>query len=201
MSYTTNWKAERKELATLFAQLRNEGRALPAALVEMHQRLCEDLRNASEEADRKDAQLAALERWALAPTAEQLGDFELHLSPGTPLSATLRKKINALGGHYSECRGDAGLRFVKLPNLKGGRALALQCLQLDAQYKRELFGEDRKTTVVVRGRFARSNDRVCDRKNWTEADLLRELKVVNDAALPRAIAQAQRDAVEARMGL
>jgi len=66
---------------------------------------------------------------------------ELHLRP-SPEFSRYSKKVKALGGRYSECRGNAYKRFVHLPWTEEGRALANRLI--------EEFGYG-KTTAIVRG--------------------------------------------------
>lgn len=49
--------------------------------------------------------------------------IELHLS-SSPLFTKYAKKVKALGGKYSECRGHSNTRYVHLPLTGEGRALA-----------------------------------------------------------------------------
>lgn len=68
--------------------------------------------------------------------------IELHLS-GSPLFTKYSKKVKALGGRYSECRGHSHTRYVHLPFTSDGRALANR---LVAE-----FSARPATTIIARG--------------------------------------------------
>lgn len=67
--------------------------------------------------------------------------IELHLGT-SPEFTRYSKKVKALGGTYSQCRGNAGYRFVDLPLTEDGRALVNELI---ARFGRL------KTTTVIRG--------------------------------------------------
>ena len=69
------------------------------------------------------------------------GQIEIHLG-GSPEFSRYSKKVKALGGKYTECRGHSHTRFVDLPFTDEGRELANRLVAL--------FGKP-KTTIVVRG--------------------------------------------------
>lgn len=69
---------------------------------------------------------------------------ELHLS-ASPEFSRYSKKVKALGGQYSECRGNTYKRFVDLPWTEEGRALANKLI---AEFG---YGKKVKTTAIVRG--------------------------------------------------
>lgn len=69
-------------------------------------------------------------------------EVELHLGT-SPEFSKYSKKVKALGGKYSDCRGNTSKRFVTLPWTPEGRELADK---LVAQ-----FGRGRDTTLIVRG--------------------------------------------------
>jgi hypothetical protein len=69
--------------------------------------------------------------------------IELHLGT-SPEFSRYSKKVKALGGTYSECRGHASYRFVSLPLTEDGKALANKLI---AEFGRHAH----KTTTVVRG--------------------------------------------------
>jgi len=69
--------------------------------------------------------------------------IELHLGT-SPEFSRYSKKVKALGGTYTECRGYASHRFVHLPLTEEGRALANKLI---AEFGRTAH----KTTTVVRG--------------------------------------------------
>lgn len=67
---------------------------------------------------------------------------ELHLGT-SPEFSKYSKRVKALGGKYSDCRGNTSKRFVTLPWTPEGRELADK---LVAE-----FGWSKKTTLIVRG--------------------------------------------------
>lgn len=69
------------------------------------------------------------------------GQIEIHLG-GSPEFSRYSKKVKALGGKYTECRGYSYTRFVDLPFTDEGRELANRLVAL--------FGKP-KTTIIVRG--------------------------------------------------
>jgi hypothetical protein len=69
--------------------------------------------------------------------------IELHLGT-SPEFSRYSKKVKALGGTYSECRGYASHRFVHLPLTEDGKALANKLIS-------EFGRPANKTTTVVRG--------------------------------------------------
>lgn len=73
--------------------------------------------------------------------------IELHLGT-SPEFSRYSKKVKALGGRYSECRGDAPSRYVHLPWTEEGRALANT---LVAQFGRGKSNCNRGTTLIARG--------------------------------------------------
>lgn len=68
--------------------------------------------------------------------------IELHLGT-SPEFTRYSKKVKALGGRYSDCRGHASKRYVTLPWSDEGRALANKLF--------EEFVWCPKTTLIVRG--------------------------------------------------
>ena len=70
------------------------------------------------------------------------GQIEIHLG-GSPEFSRYSKKVKALGGRYSDCRGYASSRYIHLPWNDEGRALANKLIA-------ELVKGSR-TTVIVRG--------------------------------------------------
>ena len=78
------------------------------------------------------------------PTPESV---ELHLSSNPEFTKKYGKAVKALGGRYSECRGDAHRRFVTLPWNDEGRSLANK-LVAEFGTGSLLCG---KTTLIVRG--------------------------------------------------
>lgn len=68
--------------------------------------------------------------------------IEIHLGT-SPEFSRYSKKVKALGGRYSDCRGYASSRYVHLPWSDEGRALANKLIA-------EL-GKGSRTTVIVRG--------------------------------------------------
>lgn len=73
--------------------------------------------------------------------------IELHLGT-SPEFSRYSKKVKALGGRYSECRGDVPSRYVHLPWTEEGRALANT---LVAQFGRGKSNCNRGTTLIARG--------------------------------------------------
>lgn len=69
--------------------------------------------------------------------------IELHLGT-SPEFSRYSKKVKALGGRYSECRGHRSNRYVHLPWNEEGRSLANR---LVAEFGRG----DRRTVAIVRG--------------------------------------------------
>jgi hypothetical protein len=54
--------------------------------------------------------------------------FDLHLSPSAELPKRFGKRIRAVGGTYSDCRGYDSVRYVSVPATKAGRVLADELL-------------------------------------------------------------------------
>jgi hypothetical protein len=69
-------------------------------------------------------------------------EVELHLGTSSDFSR-YSKRVKALGGRYSDCRGNASKRYVTLPWSDEGRALANKLF--------EEFVWCQKTTLIVRG--------------------------------------------------
>lgn len=99
--------------------------------------------------DQLDAVLASLgdaPEFKIVPKPEtgipQPKAIELHLGT-SPEFTRYSKKVKALGGKYSDCRGNASKRFVTLPWSDEGRALANKLF--------EEFVWCQKTTLIVRG--------------------------------------------------
>lgn len=69
-------------------------------------------------------------------------EVELHLGPSASFTK-YSKRVKALGGKYSDCRGNTYKRFVTLPWTPEGRELADK---LVAE-----FGWSKDTTLIVRG--------------------------------------------------
>jgi hypothetical protein len=68
--------------------------------------------------------------------------IELHLS-SSPLFSKYAKKVKALGGRYTECRGHSHTRYVHLPLTSEGRSLANRLIAE--------FSARPATTVIARG--------------------------------------------------
>ena len=99
--------------------------------------------------DQLDAVLASLAddpEFKIEPKPEvgipQPTEVELHLGT-SPEFTKYSKRVKALGGKYSDCRGNTSKRFVTLPWTPEGRELADK---LVAE-----FGWSKKTTLIVRG--------------------------------------------------
>ncbi len=99
--------------------------------------------------DQLDAVLASLgdaPEFKIVPKPEtgipQPKAVELHLGT-SPEFTRYSKKVKALGGRYSDCRGNAYKRFVDLPWTPEGRELANKLIAE--------FGRGKRTTAIVRG--------------------------------------------------
>ncbi len=95
--------------------------------------------------------------------------IELHLSSDAELVTKFGKKIKALGGHYSECRGHYTTRFVHLPWTPAGRELAQKLLDTYPDHY------TKKTSVVILRNFPRIDDTVYKGSSLVEA--LEKLRV------------------------
>lgn len=73
--------------------------------------------------------------------------IELHLA-SSPEFSRYSKKVKAIGGSYSACRGNCYKRYVSLPWTDEGRALANKLI---AEFGRGKSNSNRGTPVVARG--------------------------------------------------
>lgn len=76
--------------------------------------------------------------------------IELHLT-GSPEFSRYSKKVKAIGGSYSACRGHSHTRFVHLPLDEAGRSLANKLIAEFGRGRNPHARGDSGTVVVVRG--------------------------------------------------
>jgi len=199
VTHMTN-AAQRNDLVKLLASLRAEGAELSAPLLDLHESLCEQQRDAYARVERLEQRLNEA-RVQAEQTAEELsvGAFELHLPSAFELSQSRRKKIVELGGNYSECRGYSDTRFVAIPNSALGRELAATLLnEASAPYCEG--GKPHKITCVFRP-IGRCSDNVVYHVAWTADYLSNAIHQCNLKGLANHIAEITRELSQARENL
>jgi hypothetical protein len=139
------------QLAQLFADLRNEGRELPPAAIELHESLVQSQRNQDLLVKKFEAELATLEEMKQDPLAKARKSFghtgwEMHISPSILISTATRKKVQEAGGVIREARGNVDRRVVTIPFSMLG--LAKELLLKDAKIRFEY--KNTSTFVIVR---------------------------------------------------
>ena len=72
----------------------------------------------------------------------------MHLSSSPAFTRRFGKKVKALGGRYSHCRGDCSKRFVTLPTTPEGALLADEIVRVHPSFSRSRGR--RGTTVIAR---------------------------------------------------
>lgn len=192
---------QRNDLVKLLAELRVRGEKLPVSLLDLHETLCEQQREASERVQRLERELETTKAHLQAP-AEELnhGTFELHLSPALELTQSQRNKIKSLGGGYTECRGYSQTRFVKIPNTAEGRELSAHLLNENSKPASYEGATPRPTVCILRS-FGINSDGHLRRVDWTPEILLKGLHICNRKAMELSIADIIRSLSSARENL
>jgi hypothetical protein len=209
-----NFRTARNQLAQLFAELRNEGRELPPAAIELHESLVQSQRDQDEQVKKLEAELVALEAMRKDPLAQARRSFgpalgemgrrfehtgwEMHISPSIEINTATRKKVQEAGGVIRDARGDTSRRIVVIPFslIELAKKLLLE------QAKRVLEYKDSSIFVIVRTGMRNDMDVSTTVKKVLEGDRLEEgARLALSAAINTEIARVKKQLDSMKEGL